>query len=211
MAQLKARVDTGSNDVRPQQPNEVVMSQYRYNAITTVGDGTWPAAQILSGIINRSGPVAGYADTLDTAANILAAAPQLTVGDSFSLFVRNTVAFANTVAAGTGIVLGSNTAIAASLVREYLLTVLGIGAAQIYQITTVNASAVITGLTPTQAATLSPGMGVTGTGIQALTTVLGVNSTAGTVTLSLPATASGTVAGTFFPRIQVEGVRSSTL
>lgn len=211
MSQNKAQVDASANNIRQQQSNEIICSMLKYIGIATAGDGAISAAALLSGIINRTGPGGAYADTLPPAADVLAAAPQLNQGDSFSLIIRNTVAFANTITTNTGMVLGSNTAIAASLVREFLFTVLSVGASQIFSADTVNADATITGLTPTQAATLSPGMGVTGTGIPASTTVIGVNSTLGTVELSANATATGTVALTFFPRIQVEGVRSSTL
>lgn len=209
--QTRTRVDRGANMFGAQQPGECILSQKKFIGLATIGAGTITAAMVLTGILNRTGPTAGYTDTFPSASSILAASPTLSTGDSFDLIIRNTVAFALTAAAGTGIVLGSNVDIAASLVREYLLTVLSTGTEQILQVTTTNTSAVLTGLTPAQVAGLMPGMGVTGTGIQALTTILGVNSTAGTVTLSLAATATGSVAGTFFPRIQLDGVRSSTL
>jgi len=211
MGQNRAQVDSGANQVRAQQPGDVVLSQLKSTALATVGAGTLTAAMVLGGIITRTGPVAGYADTFPAASDILAANPQLGVGDSWSLIFINTVAFANTVAAGTGIVLGSNVNIAASLVREYLFTVLAGGAQQIFAANTTNASATITGLSQSQAALLQPGMGVTGTGIAASSVIIGVNSTLGTVTLNNAATATGTVAITFVPRIQVDGVRSSTL
>lgn len=211
MSQNKARIDGSANDVRMQQPNEIVCSMLKYTGLATVGNGAISAAALLSGIINRTGPAGAYADTLPTADAILAAAPTLNQGDSFTAIIRNTVAFANTITTNTGMVLGTDTAIAASLVREFLFTVLSKGLAGIFSGTTVNASATVTGLTQDQAAQLAPGMGVTGTGIPALTTIIGVNSTLGTLTLSAAATASGTVGLTFFNRISVEGVRSSTL
>jgi len=211
MSQNKARIDGSANDVRMQQPNEIVCSMLKYVGLATIGDGAVSAVALLSGILNRTGPTAAYADTLPTADAVLAAAPTLGVGDSFSLIVRNTVAFANTITTNTGMILGTNTAIAASLVREFLFTLLSKGTAGIYSGVTTNTDATITGLTSSQVATLSPGMGVTGTGIPALTTIIGVNSTLGTLELSANATASGTVGLTFFNRISVEGVRSSTL
>lgn len=209
--QVRTRVDRGANMFSAQQPGECILSQRKFVANAGAAASTLTTAMVLGGIINRTGPGAGYIDTFPSASAILAAANTLSVGDSFGLIFINTVAFAMTAAAGTGIVLGSNVNVAASLVREYLLEVLSTGTEQILQVTTTNASAVLTGLTPAQAAGLMPGMGVTGTGIPASTTILGVNSTAGTVTMSANATATGNVAGTFFPRISVTGVRSSTL
>lgn len=211
MSQNRAQVDGGANNVRHQVAGDSILSQLQYSTLATAGDGAWGATAVMAGVINRTGPGANYADTIASAASLIAAAPVLSVGDSFTLLVRNTVTFANTVAAGSGIVLGSNTAIAASLVREYLFTVLSSGVETIMQAGTVNGSAVLTGLTSAQAEKLMPGMGVTGTGIPGSTTVIGVNGTTGAVTLSANASATGTVGLTFFPRIRVDGVRTSTL
>ena len=100
-------------------------------ALTTVGAGTWLAAAIAAGIIRRTGPVGGYTDTTDTAANILTAlagnaqAADLAPGSSFRLLFINTVAFAFTFAAGAGVTVGTGTLdVAASLWREYLVTIL---------------------------------------------------------------------------------------
>jgi hypothetical protein len=102
--------------------------------LTTVGAGTWLAAQIASGIITRSGPVAGYTDTTDTANNILTAlagngsAADLQQGSTFRMLFVNTVAQLMTLAAGTGVTLDTTNGTgvvncAASLVREYLFTI----------------------------------------------------------------------------------------
>jgi hypothetical protein len=211
MSQVRGQIAMGANTVRAQQVGDVLVSQYRKTAIATVGAGTLTAAAITNGVIERTGPTAGYTDTFATAEQILQAAP-LNTGDSFSLMIRNTVAFAMTAAAGVGIVLGTNVDIPASNCREYLLTVLSIGHTQILAATTTNASAVVSGLTPAQAALLMPGMGVTGTGIPASTNIIGVNSTTGTVTLSANATATATLVGlTFFPRVLVEGIFTAAL
>lgn len=212
MSQNRTRVDASANDLRVQGPGDKIMSQDRVIALTTVGAGNLPVLGLLSGIINRSGPTGAYIDTLPDAAALLAAAPQLNAGDSFSFRIRNTAAFVNTLAVGVGVVLGFNTAIAASLVREYLVTVLAAGAPSVVPLTTTNASAAVSGLTTAQAAAINPGMGVTGTGIPASTTVVGVNMTTNVVTLSAAATATGSLVPlTFFPRYQIDGIASSTL
>lgn len=211
MGQNRGQVDGGANNVRAQQPGDVILSQLKITGLATVGAGTLTAAMVLGGIINRTGPVGAYIDTFPAASEILAANPQLGVGDSWTLIFRNTVAQAMTAAAGVGIVLGTNVDTAASLVREYLLTVLAGGVQQIFAANTTNANATLTGLTQAQAALLQPGMGVTGAGIAANSVIIGVNSTLGTVTLNNNATATGTVAITFFPRIQLDGIESTTL
>jgi hypothetical protein len=78
-------------------------------------------------------------------------------------------------------------------------------------VSSTNASAVLTGLTQAQAQLLVPGMGVSGTGMPASGTIIGVNSSTGTVTLSGNATATGTPAVTFFPRYDVKGLNSGAL
>ena len=212
MSQNRAQLDKGANNVQAAQNGDIVMSQMTINNVTVVGASTLSVAHVLGGIINRTGPTAGYTDTFPSALELLQACPQLAVGDSFELIIINTVAFANTVAAGAGIVLGANTAIAASSVREYLLTVLATGFTQVAAGATVNTSPLISGLSTADAAQLTAGMGVAGTGIPGGATVTGVNASAGTVTISANATATNQfTALTFTPRIRLDGVRSSTL
>lgn len=212
MSMNRAQIDSGGNYVRAAGPGDSAMDQHQVVAITTVGAGIWTAVAMNAGIIDRSGPVAGYADTPDTAENILLANPNLSIGDSWEFTVRNTVAFANTVAVNTGVELvGGNTAITASLFRDYLMTCLANKRTQIYSVGTTNASPTLTGLTQAQCDTLVAGMGVTGTNISASTTVIAVNGAAGTVTMSANATGTGTVPGTFFPRFTLKGLRMGTL
>jgi hypothetical protein len=126
-----------------------------------------------------------------------------------------------TFAAGTGVIAGSGTlSVAASLVREYLITILNATPQQLINCATTNASAVVTfNLQANQAAlpmgTVTPGMTVSGTGITAGTTVLGVTQGVGGitgVTLSANATATNNPVGlTFLPTVQFDGIRSSTL
>lgn len=210
----RAQIDAGANYIRPAGAGDVVMDQTQVVAIATAGNGVWTAAAMAAGIIDRSGPGAGYSDTPDTGDNILAAMPFLSAGDSFEFMVRNTVAFANTVAAASGVALsGANTAIAASKVRKYLMTAIAPKATQIIgNCATTNASPTVTGLTAAQVANLMPGMNVAGTGIPASTTLIAVNSSLGTVTLSANATATNNpVALTFTPNFTLKGLWSADL
>lgn len=211
--QVRAQVDGGANNVRQQGPGDTVMTQYRPVPLATAGNGLLTGTMLLAGIITRSGPAAAYSDTLPDAAVLIAAAPNLGVGDSFDVFFQNTVAFAATLVAGVGVVLGANTGVAASAVRSYLVSILSGGVQSIAPGATVNATNSITGLTAPQVALIAPGMGVTGAGIPASTTVIGVNPTTGAVTLSAAATATtvAPVAFTFFPRYQIDGIFSATL
>ena len=212
MAQNHGRVDASANSVRQQLPNDIIMSMNRITPVTTAGNATLTATQVLSGIVSRTGPTAAYADAFPDAAAICAACTVLSAGDSFDLTILNTVAFANTPTAGQGIVLAGNTALNASSMRRYLLTCLAAGVASIATVTSTNANPTLANLSDAAIKVIVPGMGVTGTGIPASTTVLAVNSVTNTVTLSAVATATGSlVAATFFPRIQVDGVFSASL
>jgi hypothetical protein len=65
----RAQIDRGGNYVSQQGPGDSVLDQTQVFPITTVGAGTLTAAALLAGIIERTGPVAGYNDTLETADN----------------------------------------------------------------------------------------------------------------------------------------------
>lgn len=208
----RARFSAGANDVRDQQPGDVLMSQLNYEANTTAGDSTLTVSSLLNGIINRSGPGGAYTDTLPTIDQLLAAAPNLTVGDSFTFLHRNTVAQACTLAIGTGWTLGSNTAIAASLVREYLVKIGSHKPTHIFVCTITNANKVLTNVPATSIRRLMPGMAVTGTGIGASAKIVAVNEDAGTVTVDVNSSASAdNIAVTATPTATIEGVRSTTL
>lgn len=211
MSVARAQVDFGGNNVQQQPVGVQTLAQLQLIADATVGASTISVAALLAGVTQRSGPGAGYTDTFPSADSVLQAQPELGVGDSFTYMFRNTVAQAMTAGAGEGVVLGTNVDIAASLVREYLITILGIGPRQIFQGTTTNANPTITGIPLANAALLKPGQGVTGTGIAANSYIVAVNQATGTLTMNQNATASATVAVTSFPRYQVQGLRSATL
>lgn len=211
MSQNRGQVDSGGNNVQKQGPGDIIMDQKKIYPITTVGAGVIPPEAILAGIILRTGPVGGYADTFPDASALLAACPMLDVGDSFEFLYINGVAQAMTAAAGTGVVLAAPTGIAASLVRRYMITILGDGLPQVFAANALNGQAVVTGMTPAQVKTLTPGMGVTGTNVPANTFIVAVNQANGTVTLSANVTGAITLGAlTFFPRYELRGLYSAT-
>ena len=202
-------------------------------AITTVGAGTLTGAAIASGYIYRTGPVGGYTDTTDTASNILTAlagngyAADLLNGSTFKVLFINTVAQAMTLAYGAGVIAGIGTQnVAASLVREYLFTVLNNSAPNTLAVNATNGSAVFTFVTATNQTAIpifgpsaigfTPGATVTAAaGIAAGTTLLSLaygmgGVTGGTLSANFTGT-TGVVSYTFGPTIKIDGVRSSTL
>lgn len=195
---------------------DVVAGGEVVGALTTVGAGTLTAALITgNSIISRSGSVAAYNDTTDTAANIIstiAVNNQTPMpGSTHRLRVLNTVAFIQTLVAGTGVTLVGVTANAASSFRDYLITLTNTTPTYIASATTTNGSAVITGMDSSKTSAVSPGQLVTGTGIPAATTVLSVQPGIG-VTLSANATASSFLVGlTFSPTVTITGIGSGLI
>lgn len=201
---------------RARQMGDIVASQDIIAAgPATVGNGTIVAANIAAGIITRTGPTGAYTDTTDTAANIIATiAPYnglakgggVQPGASFRFRLINTVAFALTLAAGVGVTLGSNVNVAASSVKEYLLTILN-GTPQTIQSATVDGTtAVITGMTQGQTDQVSTGQLVSGTGISASTTVLSVQPGVGVILSAVTTIAGSAVQLTFSPRLRIDSL-----
>lgn len=213
MSVVHTQVDGGGNNVRQQAPGDTPMEMLQFVPLTTIGAGQLTAAMIVGGVIERTGPVGAYIDTLPTVADLLAAIPVASPGDSFNLYFRNTVAFAMTLAVGLGWTLdGANTGVPASNTRLYVITILTNKPAQLYAGNTTNASPTVTGFTAAQLNNLMPGMAVTGTGIPASTTIIGVSPDAGTITLSANATATGSLVGlTFLPTAKIKGVFTAAL
>lgn len=210
--------------VRMQGNGDLVALGEKITSLATVGTAAITGAQLATGILSRSGSVAGYADTFPTADDLVnsllsqfytgTAGPANSVGISpdtaFRLRVINTVAFADTVAApDTSVTLGANTAISASSWKDFLITIQNGTPPKAVAGTTTNASASVTGMADTSG--ITNGMLVTGTGIPASTTVLGVTPGVG-VTLSANATASNVgTALTFRPRYRVDSLGGGTL
>lgn len=180
-------------------------------AITITG------AQLMQGMILRN-PAAGATDTIDSAANIIAAIVaglgNVGVPNGLTWRVNWIVTTAQTTTvqatANTGVTV-TRGAIAASSSKEFLVTVVNGTPAQTFSGTTVNGSAVVSGFTPAQLALLSPGMVVTNVvaGLQG-TTILGINQNAGTITMSGNANATNGAPGvaiSFSPVILIEGIK----
>lgn len=201
---------------------------------TVAGASTLTGAQLVTGYLFRSGSVAGYIDTFDTSANILAAmagngyAPAVVPGLGFTCRIVNTVAFAETLTLGTGMVAGSGSigSVAASSWRDFLFSFTNVQPLVTLIANTTNGSAVVTWTLPTgmtalqegpavTASNVTVGATVTGTGIPAGTTVLGITQGMGGtlgITLSANATATNSnVALTFSSTITVNSTGSGTL
>ena len=239
----RALVREGGIFDRTVAPGDVLADGGSDSLITTAGAGTWTAAAIATGTIVRSGPAGGYTDTTDIGQNIVgalaaafnynplqpdptkpwAAAPNMDniIGLSFRLLFINTVAQVMTFAAGaTGITAGTGGSnvlnCAASLVREYRVTVRNTTNQQVLNASVPNASTVVTFTIAQPVGTVTPGMLVTAAaGIAAATSIVGVTHGQGVLTgatLSQNSTALITAANlTFSPEVKFDGLRSATL
>ena len=98
--------------------------------LTTVGAGVLTAAAMTGKILTRSGPTAAFTDTTDTAVNIIAARPQLAIGQTIVLVLVNTTAYQQTLAAGTGVTFAgaSALAVAANCLAIFSLTYTAVNA-----------------------------------------------------------------------------------
>lgn len=206
-------------------PGDTVAQGEVIGALATVGAGVLTAVLLLSGIINRTGPVAGYIDTTDTAQNIINAmianypylAPNTGLsggaavpnGTTVRLKIINTVAFANTMAAGSGVTLVNGT-INASSVKEYLIQVTCGQPTQVFAVNQVTGTAVLTGMSQFQTSQLAVGMAASGTNIAA-STIISIQPGVG-VTLSANTTATLSLnAVTFAPTVTMTGLGQGLL
>lgn len=187
------------------------LSGVRRYADATAGNITIPAAAFAAGWLDRSGPAAGYGDTTPTADQLLAIFTELTRGDSFIMLISSSVAFANTLVAGTGITFAGTSGVAASSMREYLVTLTSDNKrTKVAVASTTNANAVLTNVALTDLDDIGIGMAVTGTGIGASAKVIAVNHSAGTVTLDVNSTATAdNIAVTFTPQFEMRGMRTA--
>jgi len=98
------------------------LSSRSLTAISADVNRVLSAAEMSSGIVQFTGFTAGRTITTDTAANILAANPWMDINDSFEVLVSMSVAFAATLAAGTGVTLAGRATVAASNSATLLVT-----------------------------------------------------------------------------------------
>jgi hypothetical protein len=91
------------------------------STVTADANATITATQVSGGVTMFTGFTAGRTLTTDTAANILAAFPEMDIGDSYGFTISIIPAFAGTFAAGTGVTLaGRATCPAATAVTVYV-------------------------------------------------------------------------------------------
>lgn len=97
-------------------------------AISTAGAGTLTGAALVGGVVTRTGPTGAYTDTTDTAALIITALTGGAVNHAWTCWIKNTVAFTATIAAGSGVTLSGQTLIPPNSAGLFLITYSAAGA-----------------------------------------------------------------------------------
>ena len=230
MSILKPLVmDNQSSAARILQQGDVIGGAEFYNILSAVGNSSLLAPNLVAGILKRTGPTGAFTDTTDTAQNIInqilgsvyigtgstvsgqGGNAGVQVGTTWRLRYINTVAFAMTLAAGTGVTIVANGNVNASSVKDYLITVTNGSPQQIFTANTTSGSNVLTNLPQNQTNQLTIGMAVSGTGIAANSVITAINPGA-SVTLNNNATVTGVnVSLTFSPTLTIEGIGQGLL
>ena len=192
----------GNGMLRRLGPGERIGAAGGIAANAVVGTTALTAAQVVAGIINRTGSTGGYADTFPTAdalcsafgptPSVPAGLPSVggaqigygdgaTPGTSYDLIMINGVAYDDTVAAPTngGITLSGTTLLSASTVRRYLLTIVNATPPTNVIASALTTQKVFTGLTQVQTRLIQPGQRVYGTNVGTSSRVVSVQDGVG--------------------------------
>ncbi len=90
------------------------MAEPLINTVATAGNLTLTVAAVLAGVAQFTGAAGAVAYTLPLATDLIAAMPDMDIGDSYVFVIQNTAAQAATVTTNTGITLTGNVVINAA-------------------------------------------------------------------------------------------------
>lgn len=114
MGFLRNQVSGASTLMRPARQGDGLLAHVAVESIATDANVTLTVAQMAKGAINYTGFSAGRNLTTPTAALMIAAWPDMDIGDTYSFIVSIQDAFAGTWVAGTGVTLAGRTTVPAS-------------------------------------------------------------------------------------------------
>lgn len=208
----------------------------------TAGGTTLSNDDVLSGFVAASGNAGAVATTLPTADQLMSAlranfgvdsppsnspygpnvAPEkeypsnlglIPPGTSFRFVLRNGNGGVNTLTAASGVTLSGTATVAAGVWREWLVKIKNSTPSTIGNVTTTNASKVLSNVPTETLNRVTAGMLATGTGIGAAPNrIMAVNRDAKTITLDVNSTATAdNIPVTFTPEIQFTNLRSGTV
>lgn len=106
---------------RAARAGEGFMAMPLRTANSSAGNQDITVAQIMGGIAQFTGAAGAVAYTLPTAASLLAAMPDMDIGDTYLFAVSNTAAQAATITTNTGITLSGNSAVVNATMKWVLL------------------------------------------------------------------------------------------
>lgn len=109
--------DKGTAGVYIESP---LLSLRTVTTLNTASNLTYSAAQMLGGVIIRDTASADRSDSTATAAQLVAALPGVTVGQSFWLLVRNSGANTITLGGGTSVTISGTATIATNNSKLFL-------------------------------------------------------------------------------------------
>jgi len=117
----------------------VVIENKAVSTVTTVGVFSYTAEQLLGGLVLRDPNGAGRADTVPTAANLIAALNKPTVGASFEFTIRNTADAAETITltTNTGATLSGVMTIAQNNSKRFMVVLTSATTYAVYSLGTV--------------------------------------------------------------------------
>ena len=122
MGFLRNVLSSAATLVRPARQGDGLLAHIAPVAIATDANATLTIANITGGLVQFTGFTAGRNITTPTAALMIAAWPDMDIGDSFSFFVSSVAAFAGTYVAGTGVTLAGRTTTPASSFSMIVVT-----------------------------------------------------------------------------------------
>jgi hypothetical protein len=114
MGFMRNRVASAAALVRDARVGDGLLAHLAVNAIATDANATLTIPQISGGFVQFTGFTAGRNITTPTAAAILAAFPDMDIGDTYALVVSVVTAFAGTYVAGAGVTLSGRATTPAS-------------------------------------------------------------------------------------------------
>jgi hypothetical protein len=106
---------------RASRVGDGILANPQITAIAADSAQTLTAAGILGGIITHATHTASRTDTTDTAVNILAAMPDMDIGDTYMFTVASLAAFTIIVAGGVGVTASGNLTVLANGAKNFVL------------------------------------------------------------------------------------------
>lgn len=108
--------------VRPARDGDGLMAFFDPQIMNVDAASTITVANMAGGLIIRTTAATNRIDTTPTAAAIIAAYPEMDVGESFIVTISNQTAVTITIAGGAGVTASGNLVIAATSMRLFMFT-----------------------------------------------------------------------------------------